>query len=199
MLALRRRRRHRLREAEVEQLHAGLRQHHVGGLQVPVHDPLPMGLVQRVRDLDPVPQRLLQRQRTLASRSPSVSPSRSSITRYSVSPSRPTSYSAQMCGCESCEIVFASRSKRCLTSVDEERRCGSTLTATCGRAACPSPCRPRPSPRHPAARGSRRGRGARPQKASSLRRLRRPIEDDCGRRRGLQRPACSPGSAGRRG
>ena len=34
------------------------------------------------------------------------------MTRYSVSPSRPTSCSAQMCGCESCEIVFASRSKR---------------------------------------------------------------------------------------
>ena len=53
-----------LREAEVEKLHARLRQHHVGGLQVPVHDPLPVRLVQRVRDLDPVPQRLLERQRT---------------------------------------------------------------------------------------------------------------------------------------
>ena len=48
---LRRRGRHRLREAEVEQLHARLRDHHVAGLQIPVHDPLPVRLVQRVGDL----------------------------------------------------------------------------------------------------------------------------------------------------
>ena len=59
------RRRHRLRQPEVEQLHARLRQHDVAGLQVPVHDPLPVRLVQCVGDLDAVPQRLLQRQRTL--------------------------------------------------------------------------------------------------------------------------------------
>ena len=35
-----------------------------------------------------------------------------------------------MCGCESCEIVFASRSKRWRDSADEERCAGRTLTAT---------------------------------------------------------------------
>src|SRR5215471_882759 len=35
-----------------------------------------------------------------------------------------------MWGCESCEIVFASRSKRCRMSAEEERCFGSTLTAT---------------------------------------------------------------------
>ena len=35
-----------------------------------------------------------------------------------------------MCGWESCEIVFASRSNRCRTSADAERCCGSTLIAT---------------------------------------------------------------------
>ncbi len=54
-----------LARPEVEQLHARLRDHHVARLQVPVHDPLPVRLVQRVRDLRPVPQRLLERQRAL--------------------------------------------------------------------------------------------------------------------------------------
>ena len=35
-----------------------------------------------------------------------------------------------MCGCESCEIVFASRSKRWRTSGDDAMCRGSTLTAT---------------------------------------------------------------------
>jgi hypothetical protein len=69
----RRRREHRvlgaarqpLGEAEVEQLHAGLRQHDVSGLQVPVHDALPVRLVERVGDLRAVAQGLLERQRTL--------------------------------------------------------------------------------------------------------------------------------------
>ena len=52
------------------------------------------------------------------------------MTRYSVSPSRLTSYRAQMCGCEICEIVFASRSKRWRSSGFDERCGGSTLTAT---------------------------------------------------------------------
>ena len=44
-------------------------------------DALPMRVVERVGDLDAVAQRLLERQRPLASRSASVSPSSSSITR----------------------------------------------------------------------------------------------------------------------
>ncbi len=66
----------------------------------------------------------------LSSRSASVSPSRYSMTRYSTPSWFPTSYSAQMCGCESCEIVFASRSNRCRTSSLDERCVGSTLIAT---------------------------------------------------------------------
>ena len=58
--------RHRLGEAEVEQLHARLRDHDVAGLQIPVHDPLPVRLVERVGDLDAVAQRLIERQRALA-------------------------------------------------------------------------------------------------------------------------------------
>ena len=54
-----------LGQSEVEQLHARLRQHHVAGLQVPVHDPLPVRLVQRVGDLDPEAERLIERKRSL--------------------------------------------------------------------------------------------------------------------------------------
>ena len=60
----------------------------------------------------------------------SVSPSSSSITRYSTPSALPTSYSAQMFECESCEIVLASRSNRCRISGDADRCCGSTFTAT---------------------------------------------------------------------
>ena len=59
-------RRLELRQAEVEELHPRLRQHDVAGLQVPVHDPLPVRLVERVGDLDPVTQELLGRERPLA-------------------------------------------------------------------------------------------------------------------------------------
>ena len=52
-----------LRQAEVEQLHSRLRDHHVGGLQIPVHDSLRMGAVESVGDLDPVPEDLLDRKR----------------------------------------------------------------------------------------------------------------------------------------
>ena len=62
---LRLRRFHRLGQAEVEQLDARPRQHHVAGLEVPVHDPLPVRLIERVRDLDAVAQRLVQRKRSL--------------------------------------------------------------------------------------------------------------------------------------
>ena len=41
-----------LRQPEVEQLHARLRQHHVARLQIAVHDALPVRLVERVGDLD---------------------------------------------------------------------------------------------------------------------------------------------------
>ena len=51
-----------LRQAEVEQFRSGLGQHHVAGLQVPVHHPGAVRLVERIRDLDPHAERLLQGQ-----------------------------------------------------------------------------------------------------------------------------------------
>jgi hypothetical protein len=75
------RRRRELREAEVEQLHAGLRQHDVAGLEVAVDDALPVRRVERARDLDADAQRLFERHRSAPSRSASVSPSSSSMTR----------------------------------------------------------------------------------------------------------------------
>src|SRR6202162_5201614 len=47
-------------DAEVEKLHAGSGDHDVAGFQVPVNDPLPVRLVERVRDLDPATQSLLE-------------------------------------------------------------------------------------------------------------------------------------------
>ena len=75
--------------------------------------PLPVRAVEGVGDLDPVAQHVWSSGSGPSPRRDcSVSPSTSSITRKSIPSSRPTSKSAQMCGCESCEMVFASRSKR---------------------------------------------------------------------------------------
>jgi len=52
----------RLRQPEVEQLHARLRHHDVRRLEVAMNDPLAMGLVQRIGDLDPEAQNLGERQ-----------------------------------------------------------------------------------------------------------------------------------------
>ncbi len=49
-------------EAEVEELHARLRQHDVRGLEVPVDDPAAVRRVERPGDLRAVTQRLLERQ-----------------------------------------------------------------------------------------------------------------------------------------
>ena len=54
-----------LGQPEVQELRPRLRQHDVARLQVPVHDALPMGRVQRLGDLDGALERLLQRQRPL--------------------------------------------------------------------------------------------------------------------------------------
>ena len=56
-----------LREAEVEQLGAALRQHDVRGLQIAMRDPRAVRLVERVGDLDRDLQRLVERQRTVRS------------------------------------------------------------------------------------------------------------------------------------
>ncbi len=58
----RRHRRKSLGQPEVEQLQTRARHHHVGRLQVTVHDPLPVSLFQRVGNLDSVAQHLLDRQ-----------------------------------------------------------------------------------------------------------------------------------------
>ena len=54
-----------LRQPEVEQLHPALREHHVSRLQIAMHDPLAMRVVERVGDLDAISQRLFDRQRPL--------------------------------------------------------------------------------------------------------------------------------------
>ena len=53
-----------LGQAEVEELHARPRQHHVAGLQVAVNDPLAVRRVQGTGDLDAAAQRLVERQGT---------------------------------------------------------------------------------------------------------------------------------------
>ena len=51
-----------LRQPKVQQLRPGLGQHDVGWLQIPMHDPLPVRLVQGIRYLDGNGQRLIERQ-----------------------------------------------------------------------------------------------------------------------------------------
>jgi hypothetical protein len=52
-----------LRETEVDELDARLRDHHVAGLEIPMDDPLPVRLLQRVGDLETEAQHLLERER----------------------------------------------------------------------------------------------------------------------------------------
>ena len=58
-------RRARLRQSEVEQLRARLREHDVAGLQIPVDDARAVRLVERRRDLDRRLERLVDRERAL--------------------------------------------------------------------------------------------------------------------------------------
>ncbi len=59
----RRRSRFPFGKAEIQELHSRLRHHDVAGLQVPVHDPLPVRLVESVGDLEAVTQNQLGRKR----------------------------------------------------------------------------------------------------------------------------------------
>ena len=54
-----------LRQPKVQELRPGLGQHDVPRLQIPMDDPLPVRLVQRIRDLDSDLECLIQRQRAL--------------------------------------------------------------------------------------------------------------------------------------
>ena len=124
-------RRDRLRQAEVEELHARPRQHHVAGLQVAVNDPLAVRLRpghRRSRRRSAAPGREAG---DLFGDDPGAFRPRAAPSPGSPSSSwRPTSKSAQMCGCESREIVLASRSNRWRASGDEDRCRGRTLIAT---------------------------------------------------------------------
>ena len=53
-----------LRQAEVEQLRTGLRQHHVARLEIAMDDAVPVRAVERVGDLDAVSQNLVEDQTT---------------------------------------------------------------------------------------------------------------------------------------
>ena len=81
-----------LRQPEVEQLGAALRQHDVAGLQIPVDDACAVRLVERVGNLrsqSSAPRSSGSAPRS--SRSASVSPSRYSMTRNAVPSWWPTS------------------------------------------------------------------------------------------------------------
>ena len=121
-----------------------------------------------VRDLDRVVDGLLRRQR--AGRQPR--PQRLALEQLHDGIGRPVVPAevveiARMLGCESAATALASRSKRArrLGSVG---RCGGEHLdrRRHGRAWCPAPGRPLPSRPRRSARGSRRGRGARPPRAS---------------------------------
>jgi hypothetical protein len=95
-----------------------------------VDDSLPVRLVQRVGDLDPIPQELLTRHRSLVElrgERLALQVLHDEVIRVAFPPDV---YSAQMWGCESCEIVLASRSNLCRSSSLVVRCSGRTLTAT---------------------------------------------------------------------
>jgi hypothetical protein len=106
------RRRVQLGQAEVQELHTPLREEHVSRLQVAVDDPRGVRRLQGVCDLDPVAQDLV------GGEGPALEAvgERFAVQQLhheeSVSPSRPTSWRVQMCGCCREEIARASRSNR---------------------------------------------------------------------------------------
>ena len=119
------------REAEVQQLRAGTREHHVAGLQIAVDDARAMRVVERVGDLAAVAQHLVGRQR--AAREPIVQRLALEILHddeRSWPSCSPTSNSAQMCGWLSAEMARASVSKRARRSGRSASSGGSSLIAT---------------------------------------------------------------------
>ncbi len=71
-------------KSEIEQLRSSLGDHDVRRFHVPIRDPIPVRLVQRVGDLACITERLIERQRPFTSRSAGL-PSTYSITRKSIS------------------------------------------------------------------------------------------------------------------
>ena len=104
---------------------------------------LAVRLVERVRNLRPVAQRLLERQRPLREAIRQRLASRSSITRYSVSPSRPRRRSRR-CG----DARAARWSLPRVRSADGSRgeRCAGAAPSPrpSARVVCPGPDKPRP-------------------------------------------------------
>ena len=162
-----RRRLEGLRQAEVEQLHARLRQHHVARLQVPVHDPLPVRLVERVRHLA-APYRSVCSSGSgpFASRSDSVSPFEKlhhEVLGLALSPDV----------VERADVRMRELRDRLRLPLEPLPRLRETTTGATAapspppsaRAACPAPCTPRPSRPRRAATGSRRGRGEHPPRS----------------------------------
>ena len=68
-----------LRQAEIEELGARCGEHHVSRLQVPMDDALPVGLFERVRDLNAKAEHWLSGSGPRTRRADSVSPSRDSM------------------------------------------------------------------------------------------------------------------------
>ena len=157
-----------LGQSKVEQLHARRRQHHIGGLQVAMHDAGPVCLVQCVGDLDPVAQRLLERQRPL--RQPIGEASRPRGTPSPGTRSRPRDPRRRARRCADARAARSSSPRaRTAGALPATPTCASAAPSPppSAPAACPAPCRPPPSRPRREATGSRRG----PRLAQRLQRV----------------------------
>ena len=146
-----------LREPEIQHLHGAVRPHlDVGRLQVAMDDALLVRGLERFGDLSRDWQRLVDRDWSLAMRSASVGPSTSSITS-AVACRRLESVDRAMFG-GSVRRALALHAENGRGAGIFQKSSGSTLTATCRLASCPSRDIPRPC--HPTQRELRKGRCA---------------------------------------
>ena len=106
-----------LRESEVQDLRlTPRREHDVPRLDVPVDDPLLVGLAQPFADLDRDRDRLIDRERSLLDPILERSPSKNSITMNNCPSGSSISWIVQMLGWSSAETAWASCMKRVLAS-----------------------------------------------------------------------------------